>query len=496
MKLFTAGFITESSDLTPIPTTEKVWQVQRLDNEEIKSNFLSDLLLLFGEMAEQKGWSVSHSICAMAIPPGGRTTRSMYEGLRKTILQDLQRAMPVDGVLLQMHGAAMAHGYDDCEGDLLEHIREITGPNIAIGVELDPHCHITKKMMKHATAMILYKTMLHTDIRERAVELFNLIADTLEARVKPVMALFDCRMMNNTGFDEKSEPMKSFFEKVCATEKQKGILSISPVHCFPLADIHEMGSKMLVITDNNSILAQETAKALGMEFFSVGRQLLPEDINVALDKAQLRASENERAIQLIDMGDLAGCGFPTDGTQLLTAMLKRGMTNLAVGFIWDPLAVSICHDAGTGVELMLRIGGKASPLSGMPLDLKIIIERIYTNIGITNGVGITHYCNAAVVRAGETELLLVSKRVFAIDLKAFSAMGISPESKHYLLLKFITESYSDALFAYSENFDYRVWPFESISRPKWPWDGNPFETASDEPLTEGETIEKGEGNHG
>ena len=56
----------------------------------------------------------------------------------------LNQAMPVDGIFLQLHGAMMAHGYDDCEGDLLRHIRELVGEEIPIGIELDPHCHISQ----------------------------------------------------------------------------------------------------------------------------------------------------------------------------------------------------------------------------------------------------------------------------------------------------------------------------------------------------------------
>ena len=39
--------------------------------------------------------------------------------------------MPVDGVLLGLHGAMVAEGYDDCEGDLIERVRAIVGPKVA-----------------------------------------------------------------------------------------------------------------------------------------------------------------------------------------------------------------------------------------------------------------------------------------------------------------------------------------------------------------------------
>ena len=46
-------------------------------------------------------------------------------------------------VFFIMHGAMMAEGYDDCEGDILGRARSIVGPDCAVGVLLDLHCNIT-----------------------------------------------------------------------------------------------------------------------------------------------------------------------------------------------------------------------------------------------------------------------------------------------------------------------------------------------------------------
>lgn len=60
--------------------------------------------------------------------PSGTTTRHAYETLREELLTDLRAALPVDMVLLGLHGAMVADGYDDCEGDLLQRVRAIVGP--------------------------------------------------------------------------------------------------------------------------------------------------------------------------------------------------------------------------------------------------------------------------------------------------------------------------------------------------------------------------------
>lgn len=47
--------------------------------------------------------------------------------------------MPADVVLLNLHGAMVAQGYDDCEEGIIGSVREIAGPKTAIGVELGLH---------------------------------------------------------------------------------------------------------------------------------------------------------------------------------------------------------------------------------------------------------------------------------------------------------------------------------------------------------------------
>lgn len=486
-KLFTAAFLTETADLTmtPISTARDGWEIARNGNYGAEGSKFGDLLMMFRDMAQAKGWEVSEGPCAVGFPPGGRIIRSVYEEIRTMILDDLKKAMPVDVVLLQLHGAALAHGYDDCEGDLLEHIRAITGPDIPIGIELDPHCHISEKMMRHTTAMILYKTFGHTDkdLKARAVELFNIIADTVDEKINPVMALFDCRMIDL--WDDGITPeVKALLETVYEGERREGVLSISPVHGYPFADVADMGTKMLVITDGDQRLAYETAEEFGKAYFeSRGRMSQWGDITPALDEIEARAARGEK-ITIVEFADSSGNGSPTDGTEMIQALLKRGMSNVAVAMMWDPLAVSICHDAGVGAELMLRMGGKIAPSSGVPLDLNIVVERLYKSVVIPNWQEEEIPCDAAVVRSGETELLLVSKRVLPTGLNALRALDVEPADKQFLVLKYAGGSCDPdgeglegryPILTYGANLDYKTWDYKRISRPKWPWDEEPFD---------------------
>src|SRR5690606_22445916 len=69
--------------------------------------------------------------------PAGPVARHAYESLRDEILNQIRAAMPLDIVLFGLHGAMVAVGYDDCEGDLMACARDIVGKGCVIGAELD-----------------------------------------------------------------------------------------------------------------------------------------------------------------------------------------------------------------------------------------------------------------------------------------------------------------------------------------------------------------------
>src|SRR5262249_49640193 len=200
-------------------------------------------------------------------PPPGTTTRRDYEWMRDQILAELKAALPVDGVLLGLHGAMVAHGYDDVEGDIIERVRVLVGEKCVIGVELDPHCHLTLKRVRLADIIVLYKEFPHTDVVERAEDVLDLVLKTLRGEAKPVMSLYDCRQI--ASYPTTLPLMRGFVDKVKAMEGKDGVLSISIGHCFPYADVPELGGRILVIADGDKAKADALAIKLGEEFVSM-----------------------------------------------------------------------------------------------------------------------------------------------------------------------------------------------------------------------------------
>src|SRR4051794_38903446 len=138
MKIFIAGFDTETNTFAPIPTGRRGFEegfMAHGDATRQPANYCSAQLHVWRGCAEERGWEVIESLCTYA-EPGGTIVRPVYEQLRDEILADLKKAGPVEIVLLALHGAMVAEGYDDCEGDILAGVRAITGATTIVGAEL------------------------------------------------------------------------------------------------------------------------------------------------------------------------------------------------------------------------------------------------------------------------------------------------------------------------------------------------------------------------
>ncbi|WP_077967535.1 M81 family metallopeptidase [Ensifer adhaerens] len=483
MKLFVAGLDTETNTFSPMQTGIEAFQENLIaygDGTSKPLNCCSSQMFVWRSAAEERGWVVAESLCAVA-EPGGRTVRAVYEGFRDTILRDLKAAMPVDAVMLALHGACVAEGYDDVEGDLLKRVRALVGPNVPIAAELDLHCHITDRMLANATMIATYKEYPHTDIEEVAGQLFRLMERTLAGQVRPTMGLYDCRMIGT--FHPHRAPLRGIVDRMKAAEGQDGILSVSFGHGFPWGDVEDVGAKILVVTDNDAEKAARTAEIFGREIFDAREEMRGTylSIDAALDRAVAAANG---PIVLADVSDNAGGGAPGDSTFILRRIIERGIEDVATCLYWDPIAVRMCREAGEGATLPLRIGGKIGPASGDPVDLTVTIRRIAS--GITQRFGPTPLGigDAVWVSAGSVDIVLNTVRTQTFHPECMTALGLDPAQKKIVVVK--SSNHFRAGFepiageilyvggpgALQPSFE--ALPFTKLTRPYWPRVSDPF----------------------
>ena len=370
MRVFAGGISTETNTFSPMPTGMRDYTIIRPEDDAEEGTMPS--FDQFRSDTEARGWDYVFGMSASA-QPAGLTTRSTYESLRDELLERLQAAMPVDIVLLGLHGAMVAEGYDDCETDIINRVRRIVGADVKIGVELDLHCDVTQSMIDTADAIVLYKEYPHTDVANRAADLFNIVADAAEGKTNPTMALFDCRMIGL--YLTSYEPLRSFVDELLEREGKDGVLSISLVHCFPWGDVPTCGAQALAITDGDPDRAARVAEEIGRKFFAMRREL--DQTPLSIDEALTQAAASAAGpVVIADRADNAGGGAPSDATFMLKAMLDQGIKDAGVAMMWDPIAVQVAMSGGVGATLDLRLGGKMGPMSGDPLDLTVSVKGI------------------------------------------------------------------------------------------------------------------------
>jgi microcystin degradation protein MlrC len=435
MRVFAAGLITETNTFAPWPTGMRGFSENGPYRGDAttrgKDSEMGVLACTWRDLAHAFGFEFVESLFAFA-QPSGPTVQSVYEGFRDEILADLKSKGPFDIVLLFLHGAMVSEGCDDCEGDILSHVRAIVGPKAAVGAELDPHCHLTPLMIETATAIVLMKEYPHTDYRERGRELFDICAGAAAGRIKPVSHLFDCRMVGF--YPTTNEPMRGLVDSLQEAEKRAGVLSVSFGHGFPWGDTPETGSKVLAIADGDAALAKSVATEFGQAIYARREALLPGF--PAIDAALKLGRETNGCAVLADTADNAGGGAPSDNVSLLKAMLDAKVERAVFGCVWDPVAVQVCAEAGVGASLSLRIGGKCGAASGKPLDVRAFVRALrkdHDQQGL--GPARSQLGDAAWIEVDGVDVVLMSTRtqVFAPD--AFTGLGIDLKGKQIVALK-------------------------------------------------------------
>ncbi|MBO6824760.1 MAG: M81 family metallopeptidase [Sneathiella sp.] len=433
MKVFIAGLSTETNSFSPLPTGMLSFEegsIHHGNATEDDLQYWTAPLHIWRSRAEEKGWQIIESLSAHA-QPAGPTVRPVYEAFRDEIIEDLKAAGGADIILLALHGGMIAEGYDDCEGDLIDHCRKVA-PNAVIGGLMDPHCHITETMLTQATLLIAFKEYPHVDIPERSEDLFRLAADASEGKIKPVMREYDCRMI--IAMPTTASPMRDYVDHLMAREEEPGILSLSVGHGFPWGDHPRTGTRAFAITDGDAALAEKTAKEIGEKLYGLRHELHKPIANIeqALDQA---VQETGGPVVLADMSDNAGGGAPSDATFLLRAILERGITNVATGIFWDPIAVRICREAGEGATLPLRLGGKCGPMSGDPLDLTVTVKKCATGLTQLFGSLPCPMGETVWVEANGVDIVINDSRTQTFHPEAFEKLGIDLQSRKIVCVK-------------------------------------------------------------
>ncbi|HET7559063.1 MAG TPA: M81 family metallopeptidase [Limnochordia bacterium] len=422
-----------------------------------------------------------------AATPSGLVAGDAYAGLKAELLDSLRRQRPVEAAILALHGAMVAAGEDDPEGDLIEAVRALLGPDVPIVVTLDLHANVSERMARAADALIPYDTYPHVDAYERGEEACGLVARILDDGIIPGLVLVKppllaCVPSMNTA----SGPMQELMAKAHAAEaNEPGLTHVGLAPGYPYADVPAAGLSVIVGFTEGPERATTVARELASAAWSSRLRLLPQGLlppDAAIARIQ-SFGEGPGPVALIDVGDNIGGGSPGDGTVLLAALVAQGVQGALVALA-DPEAVAAAVAAGAGGVFDGLVGGKHDDRHGAPVRLRGRVQRLTDGEFRYSGSYMTgrrvQMGRTAVVVDAERELtvLLTERKVMPFDQGQFRSAGIDPLAARVLVLKsaiaWRAAYEADVRGAVEVDTpgvcaaDVRAFAYERLGRPRFP----------------------------
>lgn len=371
--------------------------------------------------------------------PGGPIAQECYAQLKEDLLADLTNALPVDGVLLALHGAAVTSEIDDVEGDLVAAAREILGPSVPVIGTLDLHANVTAQMMRHADGLVAWETYPHVDPFTTGVRGARLLLGTLDGTHKPAMAMAKVPILTSAinASTVGEGPFADVMRLAKSFEEQPGILSTSAFHAHATLDVPEMGGGGLVITNGDEELAADLANRIAQLMWEKRFALEPETLTPE-EAVREGLKIPGGPIVLVECADCVGGGAAGDSVVTIPA-LQVLTSGFAIIPVVDPEAAALCHEAGEGNSVSVTLGHKVDPQWGRPLSLSGTVKTVSDgNFQYTGGIWAHEWAEmgpSAVLECGSAQILITTHGTYEWRDEQIRALNMDIEGAKFIVAK-------------------------------------------------------------
>jgi microcystin degradation protein MlrC len=492
----------ETNTFNPLPTTRQDFEDFGILRGPDLVERMADTNELGGFIQTLRRWPEQPEIVGLVrLPawPSGTATHETFLWLREELLAALRQALPVDAVLLALHGAMVAEGAPDVEGEVLHAVRDRIGRKIPLVAALDLHANITERMVRAADAFVLFHTAPHIDVFETGQRGAAVLRRILVGGARPITAYQKLPMVvpaeraNTQDPGSVSYGMRRWLGDL---EARPSILSAGLATVQPWLDIPEFGGAVLIVTDGDAELAKSECAHLAKEVWRRRREYLPELTGV--EEAVRLAHNGDGLTVLSDSADATTAGAPGDSTWLLREMVKYDWPRSALITLVAPEVVKQAQRLGIGGEWTGPLGGVRDRRFSQPLTLSVRTVSLFEAQFVLSG----HLARnlpinmgpSAVLRHGNVHIVVTSRSGPHFAPELFQAAGIDPFAASVLVAK----SPCGFRAAYAERTqttlvvrapgcapsDFWRYEYKKIPRPLWPWDE--FNEWSPSPLLAGD----------
>ncbi|UVI33367.1 M81 family metallopeptidase [Paenibacillus spongiae] len=489
MRIVVGGIMQESNSFSPKKTTVQDFRnyLYITGDELTESPFENEVKGFCDRLRFERAEIVPTLFC-MAVP-AGPISASGFEELKADLdirLKEAKESGAVDGVLFAFHGAMVAEGCDDTEGELIDLIRHHIGEQTPLVITLDPHANVTARITGGVNGLVGYKTFPHIDFYETGQQAAELLLSILSKECEPVVAMRKIPMIvpaENGQFH--SGPLGSVWEEAKLGE-QRGeslVTSLFPVQ--PWLDIEEYGSAVVVVGRDRERAEREADRLAGLIWekrheFDV--QLL--SVDEVMELARRNQGSGEPVI-ISDSPDSPGAGSTGDSNAVLRRALELGVHHMLSGMLTmvDAPAVDAAIRAGVGSTVTLSVGYSLNP-EGAPIEVTGKVRTIgdgeFVLVGAhaKNTIALMGRC--VVLQIGGLSVLLQERAIFTGDPSMYRSVGLEPMKADFVMVKSANqfraqyERLSSKIFILdtpgSSSAKLLDMPFRRIARPMYPFD--------------------------
>jgi microcystin degradation protein MlrC len=371
---------------------------------------------------------------------GGRIDRECFEMFETRIREGLAAAGPLDGLMLQLHGACASEVTDDVEGAQAALCRQILGPNVPIVLALDHHANVTSRIMDSVDALVGHRTQPHDLLdtgRIGAEMLLKLLVD----RAWPVMAWRKIPLVTHQEqFLTAQGPMKAWFDRARALEEDPRVLQVANFPMQPWLDVDEGGWSTVVVTDNDPALAEKLADEMAEMAWRMRDDFLEREAVSVDDALHMADAHPEGLVLLSDTGDTVFGGAAGDSNVILEAALRLRVRGPVLIPMISPTAVAALAEAGEGARVTLPLGGCTATEFFTPLEVTGTVRKLADG----RDVRLSNYFHqtsvdmgrVAIFETGPVTLMISERRGVAGNVPdAYRAFGVEPADYRIAVLK-------------------------------------------------------------
>lgn len=374
------------------------------------------------------------------VTPRGPVSEEAFDVLVDRMCRALAEAGPVDGVLLVLHGAAVAEGHPAADAEIAERVREVAGPDAVIGTVMDMHANIDQRLVDAVDVMTAYQTNPHVDARVKAVRCRELVLDAIRTGTRPALVVEPLPLVVTiVRQDTAMQPMAGLLDAAREIAAEPGMLDASILEGFPYADTPQMGMSVIAMHADRS-RATDAARRLAAIVWSRREELQGNGVSVADAIQAIVDHRGSRPLLVLDVGDNIGGGGPGDSTVMLAEALRRGVSGAGTT-IDDPAAVASLSSVDVGGRVDVVVGGRSTEQDGEPVRLTgVLVGRhsgLYEEEHVAHG-GFRFFDGGEMVGIRTDEgvsVVLTSKVIQPVSPAQYRVVGIDPDGLRALIAK-------------------------------------------------------------